>query len=448
MKFIALLFILSSSFAFAQETITIQTESREIVPVTIQELIEYKIPASVIQLSGADKNHENYIFLAFNAGVDAKQAATSALEGKHSAAALKILAAALQVLPHMDELIDLRSKALESVINITKKLEEDPDKNCDVLMERYNFLKVISPDAMTQLKNVKCAPEMADKNVKPLVKDIFKIPEPKVFQDLELAYRTDLTEALDFYIKKNTNFPFEEALKNSFSILFARYGENYTVNCVDLSIDTNVVSDATVDLMGKCVFHSGVDSLPEQTTRYCSVFHDLFIVPKATEQLTCDQNPAVKFPISVPLLTTYKAAFGSMAFDKGVPVYLVMNMTFRYKDSNRTMPLLVYHSLQSQNIKVLKSSGKRYLETISSDFHLKSLSRNEMKDLQAVSFQIDYKKTFEFYNDSIKFATEKEIACEKTGARGRCRPGIALVSSIDEAWKQFVVEQEMKAALQ
>jgi hypothetical protein len=411
-----------------------------------------EIPNTVIELSQVtDKSSEKYMFLASYAAMDAKQSAISALEGGDSSFALKILTAALQVMPHHDELRNLRNKVLENVIKITKSLEEDVAKNCDVLIERYHFIKVVSPDSLLQLKNESCTPikPVVKDNLHPLEKDVFKIPEPKVIKELELAYKTDLSHAVDFYIRKNTNFPYDESMQNAFSLLFSQYGEDFSITCKNFKTDPNVESDVSIDLHGDCEFSGVSPTVIESKSKYCALYKDLFIVPDAKEELICDQSPDVKFPISVPLLRTYRAAFINGAFSNGVPVYLIMKMNFRYKDKNKSLPLFVHLPPGSTSFEVVKSSGKRYMDSISANINLKSLNRNEIKDLQAVTFVIDYKTTFDFYKDNFKLATEQELQCEKTQNRNMkvCPEKGVLLSYIEQTWKTYVVEQEMKAAL-
>ena len=407
-----------------------------------------EIPASVIFLKSiTDKNSETYIFNASYAAIDSKQSAISALEGGDSAKALRILTAALEVVPHYDELRKLRNKSLEAVIKITQEFEAGGEKNCEILIPRYEFLSAVAPDSLNQLKRDVC-----HKKIIPISKSVFELPPLKIHSNLEEKYHVDLTKSIDFYIQKNTNFPYDDLVLNSFT----RFYEELTVSkdpytqlsfkCDGFTFDPNVTDGKNVTITAQCKDNSAFSNintagiiqaeLSNTEKRYVENLKELLEIPNGTEKIG-----TYEFKTSIPLKRKYELSFehdkpsGSgiraeywltSSMNDGRPRFYIMNLHLQYKNSNKSYPFLVrnnhwksdYTSTANGRFMVIKNA-----EVFENDFTriqfdvpkngpmtFRHMSVEEVKDLLAISFTYDIHSTFKLYQ---KYFRKKALQREE-----------------------------------
>lgn len=359
------------------------------VPDTLRRLAQMK-----------DKESEEFIFLAHKAAIDTRHAAISCLEGKNSSGALKILTLGLQLMPHRSDLKELRNKTLETYIGITQKLEEDPKKNCNILKERYSFLSNFAPDAVIKLKHdSSCV--LSD--LKPEA-DILQVPEPRLLKELENEFKADSL------IKKNSDFPFEDSLNSSFMLLMALYGEDFKVSCQDFQVDATTKSAQEVEVKAKCSA-SAFDKVrfAEATTKYCNFLNELLVVVNGNKTVKCTldgKNHVIT--TSTPLYTIYERAFDNSAFDDDLPLFTVMNMNAK-KTYSTTRPILMEFNHKSFRLgQFPKMSFHQGDLNTEASF---TMTQDELKGLQELSFTINYKATYQIYKDHFEKSTLADVQC-------------------------------------
>ena len=374
-------------------------------------LANAEIPDSLVRLAEIkDKNSEAYMFEAHKAAMDARYSAESALEGENSSLALKILSVGLKHMPHRGDLKNLRNTALNTYVNITKKLEEDSKKNCAILLERYHFLDTVAPDALAKLKNDReCGEE-----IKAADADYLRINEPVLLKELEAKYKSE-------HIWKNTQFPFDDVLNNSFMLLRSLYGESFSMSCVGFKPIPNTTEGNLSDVNGNCKLSGGVDpSFRETSYKYYSFLDQLLIVTggsKAVMYTTLD-GVTKYFKTTDILYNVYETAFDNESFDEDMPNFVVMNMNLKYKNRVESQTILVKLNHQTfketgvPQIQFEKGEKERFAllnkETI---FYL---SNEELKGLQDIQLSLNYKRSFEIYKNHFEMATKADMECRET----------------------------------
>ena len=368
-------------------------------------LAQTDVPHSLTRLAEIkDKESEGYVFLAHQAAMDARLAATSALEGENSSSALKILGLALELMPHRTDLKDLRNKTLDTYIGITKKLEEDVEKNCGLLKDRYSFLNSFAPDAITKVSyDSRCR-----KTVK--AKDNFKIPEPKLLKTLETEFKADTTHTTE-------NFPYIDVLNNSFMLFSSLLGEDFKISCKDLkSIDNKIHAACTSTAADKSAYR-------EASLKYCSFLNELLIVPTGKRSVTCtiDGKNHI-FQTSDPLYNVYVKAVDNAAFDDDLPILVSMEMTLIKKEQETMIPVVV--KINQKDIKAGKFPSAT-LEQAPEEFFFEVLGTqtvfdieaSEAKDLDIITFSIDRRKTYEDYKAHYEASIKQDLACQNMEAK-------------------------------
>lgn len=367
-----------------------------------------EIPHSLTKLSEIkDKQGEAYMFLAHQAAMDARYSAESALEGENSSLALKILGVGLELMPHRGDLKSLRNTALETYLKITQKLEEDSKKNCTILKERYDFLATVAPDAFVKLKYDTSCGELTKSTPE-------KVAEPTLMKSLEAEFKANLSS--DW---KNSKFPYEDVLNNSFMLTRSLYGEGFNIDCSEFVIDPKSKEVESLDVFSKCKLSGIGPEFRETSFKYYGFLDHLLIVPngsKAVMYSTLDGTTKF-FKTSDSLYKVYERAFDNESFDEDMSTFALLTMTLRYKDKDHAENILV-----KLNHKNFKSTGvpdihfekgpKERFETLGPTSTL-FLSSEEMKDLQRVTFTIDYKSTYELYKKNFENAIKSDLDCQE-----------------------------------
>lgn len=358
------------------------------------------VPYSLTRLAEIkNKESEAYVFLAHQAAMDARLAATSALEGENSSSALKILGLALDLMPHRSDLKDLRNKTLETYLNITKKLEEDVEKNCELLKERYSFLNSFAPDAITKVAHDKrCIKKEKTQNA-------FKIPEPKLLKGLESEFKANTTHTTH-------NFPYVDVLNNSFMLFTSLLGENFKITCGQLkSIEGKIHGTCSASVETSSTYK-------EASLKYCSFLNELLIVPEGKRSVTCtiDGRNHI-FQTSDDIYNVYVKAVDNAAFDDDIPVLVSMDMSLVKKDQTTIVPVLL--RINQKDIKARKFPISS-LEVAPEEYFFEQLSTetvfdieaSEARDLQEIIFTIDRKKTYEDYKSHYEAAIKQDLECQ------------------------------------
>lgn len=360
-----------------------------------------EIPHSLTRLAEIqDKESEAYVFLAHQAAMDARLAANAELEGENSSGALKILGLATNVMPHRSDLKDLRNKALDTYISITKKLEEDIENNCEVLKERYSFLHSFAPDSIARLKYDK-------RCVKVVVKqDPFKIPEPRHLKDLEARFKADASHT-------TLNFPYEDVLNNMFMLFTSLYSDGFKISCAPQKIDGNKVTAQCSSTKKDEVSYRQV------SLKYCAFLTELLIVPTGSKAVTCtiDGRNHI-FRTSDSLYNVYVTAVKSPAFDDDIPVLVSMNMTIKKKDnSSQDVPVLV--RLNQKDLKngqfprgVFEKAPEPYYFLMLGPQTKFELAEADIKNLRAIEFTINMKATYDKYLLHYEASTKQDLSCQ------------------------------------
>ena len=401
------------------------------VAISISSPLLAQIPPSVLALHHIqDKNSEAYIFGASYAAIDAKHSAVAALEGGDSAMALKILTAALQVMAHADDLRNLRNKALETVIKITKSLESDIKKNCDILLQRYEFLEITAPDSLVELKHDKncgkTTPAITETR-----KDVFSFPHLKVFEKLESENKSDLSQSLDYYVQKNNNFPYDELLLNSFSLFYERNivdNKEFQISCFNLRVDPNSTNKDSVKVRSSCSHFIQKSTKPEK--KWIKVLMELLHVPEGDHDLIYK-----KIKTTRPLAVKYLSAFESSDFLYGMPRLVVMNMVLRYRDRDVKYPIFLSRVKppSSFTYEFLGSTSKIKFDLLGDKTNFENISPKELTGLLSINFAFDFKTTYEFYRKQLKPAALLNI---KT--INQCQFGWVSSSKFEDQWTIYM----------
>lgn len=364
-----------------------------------------EVPHSLTRLAEIkDKESEAYVFLAHQAAMDARLAASSALEGENSSSALKILGLALEVMPHRNDLKDLRNKTLDTYISITKKLEEDVEKNCDLLKERYSFLNSFAPDAMTKI-----AYDSRCRKIQK-VKDAFKVPEPKLLKNLETEFKADTSHTTQ-------NFPYVDVLNNTFMLFTSLLGENFKISCKNLrSVDNKIHATCTGNTPDKTAYR-------EASLKYCAFLNELLVVPTGKRSVTCtiDGKNHI-FQTSDSLYNVYVKAVDNAAFDDDIPVLVSMEMGLIKKEQETLVPVIV--KINQKAIKegkfpsaTLEQAPEEYFFEQLGPEMIFDIEASEAKDLQEIIFTIDRKKTYETYMTNYETAIKQDLECQSIEAK-------------------------------
>ena len=363
------------------------------------------VPHSLTRLAEIkDKESEAYVFLAHQAAMDARLAATSALEGENSSSALKILGLALECMPHRNDLKDLRNKTLDTYINITKKLEEDVEKNCELLKDRYSFLNSFAPDAITKIAYDKRCIRTAK------AKDSFKIPEPKLLKNLESEFKANTSHTTE-------NFPYVDVLNNTFMLFTSLLGEDFKITCNQLKVVEGKIH-------GTCVASSPEkNTYKEASLKYCAFLNELLIVPTGKHNVTCtiDGRNHI-FQTSDDIYNVYVKAVDNAAFDDDIPVLVAMDMSLVKKDETTIVPVLL--RINQKDIKAGKFPVAS-LEKAPDEIFFEALqpatvfdiAASEALDLQEIIFNIDRRKTYEGYKNHYEASIKQDIECQQMEAK-------------------------------
>lgn len=391
-----------------------------------------EIPDSLIRLSEI-KNHDSeaYMFEAHKAAMDARHSAESALEGENSSLALKILSVGLKLMPHRDDLKNLRNTALDTYLSITKKLEEDTKKNCALLQERYQFLNTLAPDSLAKLTYDKDCGVIAKKEDT----DYIRIHEPVLLKDLEAQYKAD-------HIWKNTKFPFEDVLNNSFMLLRSLYGENFSLSCSGFKMVPGSNENNLIDAHSVCKM-SGIDeSFRRISYKYYSFLDQLLITPEGKKAVMYTTLSGVTkyFKTSDSLYQVYETAFDNEAFDDDISNFAVMNMNLKYKDKvlNESVLVKLDHKSFKKGIPYVKfergqTERFEFIGKESTFF----LMQEELKGLQDIQFTINYRDTFDQYKKSFEIATKADIECRDLQKK---------LTDLTSSRKKRKLEQSLKAS--
>lgn len=359
------------------------------------------VPHSLTRLAEIkDKESEAYVFLAHQAAMDARLAANSALEGENSSLALKILSLALESMPHRNDLKDLRNKTLDTYIGITRKLEEDVEKNCELLKDRYSFLNSFAPDAITKVSyDKRCIRTVETKNA-------FKIPGPKLLKNLESEFKAHTTHTTE-------NFPYVDVLNNTFMLFTSLVGEDFKITCHQLK---------TVEgkIHGTCVASSPEkNTYKEASLKYCAFLNELLIVPEGKHSVTCtiDERNHI-FQTSDDIYNVYVKAVDNAAFDNDIPVLVSMDMSLVKKDQTTIVPVLL--RINQKDIKagkfpaaaLEKAPDEIFFETLQAETVF-DIAPAEAQDLQEIIFNIDRKKTYESYKNHYEASIKQDMECQQ-----------------------------------
>lgn len=359
-----------------------------------------EVPHSLTRLAEIkDKESEAYVFLAHQAAMDARLAATSALEGENSSSALKILGLALEVMPHRNDLKDLRNKTLDTYINITKKLEEDVEKNCDLLKERYSFLNNFAPDAMTKLSyDSRCRKTQK-------VKDAFKVPEPKLLKNLETEFKADTGHSTQ-------NFPYIDVLNNTFMLFTSLLGEDFKITCKSLrAVEDKIHATCTSNTPDKTAYR-------EASLKYCAFLNELLVVPTGKRSVTCtiDGKNHI-FQTTDPLYNVYVKAVDNAAFDDDIPILVSMEMSLIKKEQETLVPIIV--KINQKEVKAgkfpiasLEQAPDEYFFEQLAPETIFDIDVSEAKGLQEITFTIDRRKTYEAYTAHYETAIKQDLECQ------------------------------------
>ena len=387
-------------------------------------LVRAEIPHSLARLAEIqDKESEAYVFLAHQAAMDARLAAIAELEGENSSGALKILGLATNVMPHRNDLKDLRNKALDTYINITKKLEEDVTKNCEVLKERYSFLQSFAPDSIARIQYDSRCVKIVKKE------DPFKIPEPRHLKDLESKFKANASHT-------TISFPYEDVLNNMFMLFTSLYGEGFKISCIPQKIDgLKVTAQCSSTKKDEVAYH-------QVAVKYCSFLNELLIVPNGNRAVTCtiDGRNHI-FRTSDSLYNVYVTAVKSPAFDDDIPVLVSMNMTIKKKDqTSHDVPVLV--RLNQKDFKagkfprgVFEKAPEPYYFLILEEKTKFELAESDIKNLRAIEFTINTKATYDKYLLHYEASTKQDLNCQDVKEE---------ISGMESSRKKQTLEKDFK----
>ena len=432
----------------------------ELLILNLSTCFATEIPQTVINLFNIkDKNSDEYIFGASYASIDAKNAAIASLQGGDSTKALKILTAALEVMPHLDELRTLRNKSLDAVIEITKALELDPEKNCSVLLERYRYLQVVAPDSLLKLKNEKNCDKDPNKLAR-LDYNVFNIPPIQPVANLENLNKVDLTRSLDYYLNKNNNFPYDALVLNSFTYAHNKFASwkkdsTFEIQCQSLSVDSNATSLENILVTGDCDAKGRAEVINIEE-RYDEILRDHLEVPNGKEYVSQG-----KFYTSKPLKKIYEAGFEKGMIQEKLPRYYVMEMILRYKEKDERTPILVYYSDQ---LLLLATGGKVSFNDLMVENRLLYPFRPKGKTsfvfdsesldgLLSISFLFDLKTTYDFYKKLFKNHTLSQIErSANCHSRDMVRHSECIMSArrpelLMEEWQKYIKSWKIDKAI-
>lgn len=437
-------------------------------------LASAEIPATLIELSTLkDKNNIEYQLLAYKAGVDTVNSGVNALEGMNSAEALKILSMGLKYMSHRNDIRNLRNKALGTYISITKKLEENLKQNCEILVERYDFLKEVAPDGLSEVKNDRsCLNIAALEQHKPEAKkkgaNIFEVPLPRINLQLEKNYKADISKTFDYFLQKNNNFPSEDILNNMFMLFVALYGEDFQVDCQDFVPNPDATNKNDLTVGAKCERINVTSSnLKEVQSQYDKNLKDLLEVPEGKESIDL-LHEGTKISTSKPLFTKWTCLMSEgdhcrsnsapldgelYGINKRLPECVIMDRNLIYKDSIKKSSFVAFmaHKEFIPNPSSFPSFGPRnwdmtfsqysiydvrncfrpstrselsggpwlYIDELARRHSIKAfhnfegLSSDQLKGLQKITFTINYWETYNHYKNVLFEINPKNINSKK-----------------------------------
>lgn len=341
------------------------------------------IPESLRKLAVVEnKNSEAYMFLAQEAAIDTKHAAERMLEAENSSGALKILEVAVHLMPHRTDINQLKLRALETFLKITRKLEEDSVKNCALLQERYLFLKNLAPDSLAKLKlETSCAPAAKSPAPESDVERL-KVPEPKIIKELEEEFRAPLVKT----------FPWDDVLANTFLLLRSLYGEEFRLVCEMIKGE-----EASCKFSG-----SSAEEFKAASMQYCGYVESLLEVSDGKKPIVCIYNKANVFKTTDELYKIYEKALDNKAFEDDIPTYLVLTLTMKYMNKSIAKEVL----LRSSPV-VFRKTKDDFRQLAMKSFRE---SKADISELHEISFSINYKQTFDLYQKHFRSSLKASLS--------------------------------------
>lgn len=340
-------------------------------------LVHAEVPETLQELSKkTEKDNFEYQVLAYKAAIDTINVSNNELAGMNSAEALKVSSFGLMHMPYRGDIRDVRNKALNTYISITRKLEEKPKENCEVLKERYEFLAKIAPDSLTMVNNnLSCLKVV--KLIEPKNAELISVKIPPVNPELEKDFKADLSHDVDFYLAKNNNFPTEDVLNNMFMLFSAIFPEDFSVECTALKVDPNSTNPKDLKVSGHCErITPTVANLAEVKKQYDLNIKTMFEVPGGKEKVLGLYDNS-KIASTKPLVKKWECLMsdeshcqspdGKLIYgvNKRLPECIVMSMNLIYEKKQKAKPFLAFmnhrfHINMEAGEKSLPVFGKRF----------------------------------------------------------------------------------------
>jgi len=236
------------------------------------------------------KDHSGVDFeiLSYNAATDLMNLGKRALEGQDSGAALKYLSLGAELLPYRSDLVYLRNKALKAYVEVTNSMVGLRSIPCSTLQERHAFLKMIAPDALTEVKAGRAdCKVLAGPQAKPFdFKRIATSTLPGTNRAAEKKAYSDLSSDLKYFLEKDRSFPFESLLVHALKEMGELEWE-----VTELKIDPQTRSESEVAVTGKIEqrWLPGVEGSSKfSSEEHCEGVKELLDFPQGAIEMRCE----------------------------------------------------------------------------------------------------------------------------------------------------------------
>lgn len=259
------------------------------------------------------------------------------IEGKDSAAAVKLTGLALKYLSFRDDIRDLHNTALKLYEHVTKGMLSNPDIDCSEIKDRMVFLKQVSPDSSISTGSNRCSKYLlaSQNKVVPLEFDqIIALKNPKLNKELEEKAYKDLADELDFITKRNDkDFQYDRYL---YEVLQAMGEFKYETSSLTVDANATDENDFTVHLNNLSLAWNG--SSPENPPKaFCDSMKSLLSIPdnnpSSRETFECFDARGTGYRSSMFLNKIFADFYSQAATSANImtPRYIIVQMNLYYK---------------------------------------------------------------------------------------------------------------------
>ena len=267
-----------------------------------------------------DKDSSEYQVMAYKVAIDTINSGKEALASYDSARALKLLSLAARFLPWRGDIVNLRDTALETYIKVSNSIIDK--KKCDEIFQRTEFLKTVAPDGVIKLQDfpAECKIEkMTLRKAEESISNILLAKTPIIYAEIEKENFTDLKQDLNYIVKRNNNFPYDDFFKMQMSYLF-EFWKDFSFSCANFSVDPNATSLVDFNMNSNCSVDASFHPLADEEVtklenKYISAAEALVGVPNGEGKIEVSLKKEIQ--TTKPLMESYDQWYGSHYLSNG-----------------------------------------------------------------------------------------------------------------------------------